>query len=376
MKVRAPVKILVGFLIVVGAVYYGKDLYANISLRKEYPPIAPGTVNLLGVDTRAGYHIVVANRVAQLVMGSSGQFAAPEQREENSEDGTKKRVPIRELLGSLSGDLKALSAFVMKLNDIKEEDFSPVAVVWTMEDLERAMAGDKALQTKLETDLNVKLDGTPLSVVNPNALEAGILIDMPVEIALNEKGKAAGKKLVARLREPYQPRFTQLVHKHYEEKTQTREMVLGYYREEAQRILNGEERPEDIASSLKGRYAAGRRSGYAEAPERILNSVEVIVNDSLMGESQVTKAVNDSGKPLFNLNIDLKGDGRNRLWKYSRGKVGTQLLLVWNGVAVAAPAIEHELSGGQVTITQMEDEEIVNQVAKAIKSSSNGEGNR
>lgn len=372
MKVRAPIKILAGFLIVLGAIYFGRDLYANLSLRKTFPPIKPGKVNLLGIDTRAGYHIVVANRVAHLVLGTSGQFAAPDQRDETADEGTKKRVPIRELLGSLSGDPEALSAFVMKLNDVKDDEFSPVAAVWKMEDIEKAIAGDRSLAAKLEKDLNVKLDGTPLSFANPNALEAGILVDMPVEVSLKSRTGGNPQKIVARFVEPYQPRFSYAVHKHYEEKTPTKEMILGYYREEAQKILDGDVRPEDVSSSLKSRYSANRRASFAEAPERILNSVEVIVNDGLMSESQVSKAVNDSGRSLFNLNIDLKGEGRDRLWKYSRGKVGTQLLLIWNGIAVAAPAIEHELSGGQVTITQMEDEEIVNQVAQAIKSSTNG----
>lgn len=374
MKVSAPYKILAGFLVLIGAVTGGRYLYAEWSLKDvHYPPLAPEEVNIIGVDTSKGYHIVVSNRIAQLALGNRGEFGPDSDRSESSETAAKRRIPIREMLDSIRGDEKALSQFVMKLAEVDQDEFSPVAVRWPAEELQKALDGDKALASKLERDLNIRLDGTPLDVASEAALEGGILIEIPVPIHIQEGPNRPAAKLTARVLEPFKTRFAERVRKHYQDKTPTSQMIAGYYREEAQKVLSGTEVREDVAGALRSRLASDHSAIYAGIPTEILNSIEVIVTSKLMTDAKVTRVGTGDERPTYNLNIDLNEEGRNRLWQFSRGHVGRQLLVVWRGVAVAAPYIEHELSDPRVTITKMEDETIANRTAETIQGASTGD---
>src|SRR6185436_14820256 len=73
---RASTKIVIGFIVLLGLGYLAKTLLDRQALSGFVAiPIAPGTVNLVGVDTRkGGYHIVVANTLAQLVRSPAGAF--------------------------------------------------------------------------------------------------------------------------------------------------------------------------------------------------------------------------------------------------------------------------------------------------------------
>lgn len=351
-----------------GLVYAGRELYAVFSLeQKDLPELTPTAVNLLGVDTSAGYYIVVANRVAQLVLGRRSEFAAPDERDSGMGDtGEKKRVPIRELLEALQGNEESLSRFVMVLNDVNESEFPPDPTVWKSEDLERALDGDEALKMKLEEDLNVKLDGTPLGVIRRTALESGILIESPLAIRVRGHGGRQERVLTARFREPFQPRFCREVYARYSKKDATTAMIAGYYREEANAIADDPQRREDVVASLQHRLDGRRLREYARVPEEVLNSVTVIVGNGQMVRASSRSYRQADGKDYLDLAITLTEEGRQRLWRYSRGRVGSQLLLVCRGVAVAAPRINHELSQSEVTITQLSDRALAERTVETV----------
>ena len=69
---------------------------------------------------------------------------------------------------------------------------------------------------------------------------------------------------------------------------------------------------------------------------------------------------------MFDLSVDVSDEGRRRLWKYSKERVGTQLLLVADGIPIAAPRIQHELAQDSLTITQMEDEVLVRDAVEML----------
>jgi hypothetical protein len=69
---------------------------------------------------------------------------------------------------------------------------------------------------------------------------------------------------------------------------------------------------------------------------------------------------------MHDLTVKLTPEGRDRLWQYSRGRVNSQLLLIVNGIAIAAPRIQHELAQGELTITQMPDEVLVRDAVEII----------
>jgi hypothetical protein len=366
MKIRSGTKIAIGFVVLIAALYVG---YLKITewmiMGEKFDPVTPGRVNIVGIAPGAGYRIVVANSIAQLVQTSS-EFGGNESDEGGATEGAiKKRLPIKELIQTLQGNQEALGRFIGILNDIKEDDTWPtVRVVWKAEDIQKALDGDEALEAKLVQDLNMKLDGTPLSTLRPTSLENGIMVDYPVPVRIERGGKT--ETLVGRIQAPYKPRMMRTVEKSYEDKNVDRAMQAGYYALEAGKVLRGEAAKENVRQSLESMISEQAAKEQADAPERILKFATVVVNDGHIEKAAYDKYDGPDGKPIFNLTIDLNDEGRKRLWQYSMNRIGTQLLLVAEGVAIAAPRIQHQLAQGELTITRMRDEVIVKEAVDLL----------
>src|SRR6185503_6852569 len=85
-KTRSSTKIALAFVAVAAVAYFGYGLVSGWMVnRKVFTPIKPGNVNIVGVDTGAGYYIVVANQIAQLVRGQTGEFQPGSHEEIDSE---------------------------------------------------------------------------------------------------------------------------------------------------------------------------------------------------------------------------------------------------------------------------------------------------
>lgn len=363
---RSSTKIAIAFAALVGGGYVGYDVVSGWMVNRiEFAPIKPGNVNIVGVDTSAGYYIVVANQIAQLVRGQSGEFGPGEHDESASSDAEKKRVPIRELLESLQGDEVALGKLVMTMNDMSDRDFPAYPQVWKAEEIQRAIESDPEALSRLERDLNVKLDGTPLSSVSLSALEEGILLDSPVEV--NLQVGAERKKLVGRVRQQYNPRFCLKVWDAIAERPNlTESVVVGSYRMAAQEVFDKPETKEDVKQSILGRISPERLKRLAQVPERVLDSAQVIVNDDLIERAEYESYKSSDGKPLFNMIVHLTDEGRKRLWQYSKRNANAQLLVTWEGIAIAAPRIKGELALSKVTISQLADEGLVRDAVDSI----------
>jgi hypothetical protein len=365
MKIRSSTKIAAGFVILLG-LGYGAYRYAMAKAieGERFTPVVPGDVNLVGIDPGAGYKIIVANYVAQLVQASDN-FGSGESSDTGPTEGAiKKRIPIKDMLAVLRGDEKSLGPLTMTMNDMKEENLPPVRVTWTAADLRRALDGDKALERKLEQDLNVHLDGTPLDKVRPASLENGIVLDVPVTVKVNLAGNV--KEVVGHVLEPYKPRLVMAVEAHYADKNYTRETQAGYYQMEGQGLLKDAKRRENVRESLADRISPESARRLAEPVERVLRSATVIVNESHIRDASFRTY--DTSDGLRNdLTVEMTDEGRRRLWKYSHDKVGTQILLVADGVAIEAPRIRHELAEGELTITQMRDKTLVQDAVNMIK---------
>lgn len=362
-KTRSSTKIAIAFVVLAAGAYFGYGFISGWMInRKVFPPIKPGNVNIVGVDTGAGYYIVVANQVAQLVRGQAAEFQPGSHEEADAE---KKRVPIRELLQSLQGDEEALGAFVMKMNDISDAEFPAYPRIWKAEDIRKACAGDSALRKKLESDLNVKLDGTPLEHVRTGALEEGILIDSPV--TLEVQVGVDRKKLTGRIQQQYIPVFCRRVWNSIAEKPElTTAMIAGYYRDAAQEIFSGKTAKEDVEKALLGRVDPEHLATYARMPERMLESAMVIVSDDLIESAEYSSYKTGDGKMMFDLVLNLNDEGRQRLWQYSKRNPNAQLLVTWEGIAIAAPRIKGELALSRVTVSQLPDEGLVRDTVEAV----------
>jgi hypothetical protein len=365
MKIRSSTKIGLGFALLAILSLSGYKFYMDLAIRNEHfdPPV-PGKVNLVGIDPGAGYKILVANQMAQLVEANE-DFGGNESDSGGATDGAvKKRIPIREMLEVLRGEEDAVGPFVMTMNDMSENDLPPVAPTWKAEDLEKALESDGPLRKKLVRDLNMKLDGTPLSELRIASLENGIIVDSPVPVRVSIDGKAT--TIVGRVLEAYKPRVMQAAESRYADKPNlTRAMQAGYYQEEASKVLSGDAQKEDIAQSLRSMISETVAKRRAEAAERVLRSATVVVNESHITKAEKHEYDTTDGK-RYNLQIRLTDEGRRRLWKHSHDRVGTQLLLIADGVAIAAPRISHELSQGELTITQMRDRVLVDDAERML----------
>ena len=327
--------------------------------REHFAPLAPGTVNIIGLDKKAGYFIIIENRAAKLVYSGSGGFAAGPMDNPDASSGDKKFVPIKDMLAGLQGNVEGLSHYVERLNEITAADDTPDAPVWKIEDVEKAVNGDAALTAKLVHDLNVNLDGTPIDRVSKSALQNGILIDTPVAMKI-----PGGKSIYARVRRGYSPILMKKVLDRLKDKFYGKEAVAREYAAAAAGIKTGETPKEDVKKSLLQFKSADDLAGF---PQRILDSITTIVNDRQITLASYSTQTTPKGNQ-YTLIINLTDEGRKRLWQFARNHEGDQLLLTVDGVAIAAPFIGHatDLAGGQIEINGMEDESLVQDAVNTI----------
>lgn len=373
-RLRASTKIVIGFAALSLGSYFGYQVYADRAVMGlKFTELAPGSVNLVGIATDRGYQIRVANQMAQLVEGITTDFSgAGRSGDENAVEGTgKRRIPIKEMLGALRGDLKALGQFVAIINEKQEnENWPPERVYWEAADLRKALDGDAELVKKLEYDLNVKLDGTPLPTLRIRSLENGIIVRTPVPIRVRVAGEE--KVLEAMVEEPYLPKLMGNVQRRYENKPNASQTdQIGYYLTESQALLKDPKGKENVRASLETFLSEARAKELAVRPEQILASAKVVVNENLIDDASYSSFDAPNGGKLHNLKIHLNDEGRKRLWQYSRTKVGTQLLLIVDGVAIAAPRISHDLAQSELTITQLPDEVLVREAVQGIQNKQN-----
>lgn len=367
---RKSTQIAVGFFSLVFVGYFG---YAKITdamiMGIKFDELKPAKVNLVGIDTAKGYGIRVANQMAQLIEGVDYDFQSRGAGDESATEGTgKRRIPIREMLDSLKGDEKALGQLVMIMNDKQENDrWPPVRVYWQSADLQKALDGDPVLAKKLEQDLNIKLDGTPLSSLRIASLENGIIVRSPVKVKVRVAGE--DKVLTGTVDQPYRPKLMLEVEKQYAEKPNANQTdQMGYYLTESKKVLDNQSRREDVRKSLMTMISDEQLRPLAERPEQILASAKVVVNENFVSKAFYTSKKGPNGADIHDLTIQLTDEGRKRLWQYSKKKVGTQLLLIVDGIAIAAPQISHELSQGELTITKLPDEVLVREAVDGINN--------
>jgi hypothetical protein len=365
MKLLSSTKIALGFLLLVGLVIGGYRFYNIRAIADaKFSSVKPGKVNVVGLDPGAGYMVLVVNQMAQLVQGE-GDFKSSDNGGEGPTEGAvKKRIPIREMLGAFNGDPKSIGEFVRIMNDIKQDENWPVnAVVWTSEDLERAFNGDKKLAAKLERDINLKLDGTPLSQVRSAALYNGILVDFPVSLTI--KARDETREVVGRMQLPYRPKLLKAVEQDLAGKTVDLPMIAGTYAEAARKQLDDPSLRENVVASIQKLYSEQNLKSLRSAPERVLGSAEVIVNEQhVIGAESREQDAGD--KKRYDIKVRLTDEGRRRLWKYSMDRVGSHVMLIVDGIAVAAPKISHELTQDELTIAGMTDPVLVREAVDAL----------
>jgi hypothetical protein len=376
-KLRASTKIAIGAVVVIVAVPLGYKLVTDrMILGQKFPEIAPGQATLLGIDPGSGYHIIVANDVAALAEGGTDRLQPGDMSGGGSEPDTQRKLPIGPMLDVLQGNEKRLGEFIMSVNKLKAEEADlPLAAVWEAPDIEKAIAGDPKMKQKLETDLAMRLDGTPLDTVqDEKGILNGIVLRIPVPVRVMVAGKE--RRMVGTVIEPYRPRFTEeLENRDFAEQQRlTLDTIKGYYRQAAEKVRSGALKKEDIAAALKAKISPARIQELASAPTEILSKAKIILNENFMESARVVSGAGDSEKPEFNLVMNLTDEGRRRLWQYSKLRKGSQLLFVVNGMAIAAPVVSAEIPQSDVTITNLPDGDIAKDAVETINRYAQGKG--
>lgn len=364
MKLKPAVKIAIAAVAIGGGSYLGYQGYVAARLSKvPMGSVTPGRVALVAIDV-PGYHIIVANRVAQLRKGNpSTDFSAPGS-EDRSDSSESKPVSIRDLLEAIQGDEEALQAFVMKMNEIKEEDLPINRIVWSTKEIERALNGEKALADKLVKDLNVTFDGKPLNSFTLDAIEDGIVVEIEVPLKVNVDGK--DKVLVARVLKPFRSTFAMNVSKQIAElpPNASEDQLRGIYLAEASRVTADPGSQQDVPASLRRLYAPGVIEAYRREPEILLSGTKVIVTDSHIEGASSRLDISMKGQDFYAITIQLSEAGRDRMWKYSHDHTGFQLLLTVDGVGVAAPRIAHDMWSREVTINRIPEKSLVDETVR------------
>lgn len=352
---------------IAGLVWLGVWGFGAASLAGFDPePITPGErLSLIGFSSDQ-YSIRVANRVAHLVKGSTGDVDRASKVE--GDNSNAKRLPIREMLGSLRGDLNDLSAFVSIVNDMDANYLPAIQVRWSEEDVQKALDGDPAMKKKLEDNLNLRLDGRPLDKINVSAIRSGIVIELKVPIVVQVGTER--KTLTATVLQPYKSRFARdLESKLDEQFNPSNEFILGHYTRLADELEAGDREYEEVAKVLAERMSPARKATLAREPEQILQHVKVLVNDSMVTGGSSREYLDEKDEKQYDLTFSLTDEGRKRLWKYSRETEGFELLVVVDGIAIAAPRIGSELAQKHVTVTRLANKDLVDMAITAAEQS-------
>ena len=362
------------FAVVVGAIlalwFGGNELYTRmVILPREYPPLRPGSVSLIGMKV-PGYFIVVSNGIARLMVGEASSFAKPESVDASS----GKTIPMAGLVGTLRGEAEAASELTLALNDIRY-DIQPLEDrVWTRERIEKALAGTGEERTKLEYDLATRIDGQGIERVNWDRLSTGVWLEVEVPIRLPA---GEGLQLMAKVRMPYRTRLANAANSYLQRQLErggldpnlkpSAATISGVYN----LALDDAERAgfEDVAASLRANFGEESLARLAKPVEEVLNAVEVLVTEETIKNAELKSAPSEDGKgEIYSIVLNTNEESRDRLWQYTYKRPGAQLLLVSNGVAIAAPVVRHEIKYSTVEITGISEQKLAEEALRFINA--------
>lgn len=349
--------------VVGGGAYVGYQAYAALTVdNAKFDPVVADDISLVAIESGRGFRVIVANQMAQLADGGAREKSDEYDAESTGDLDNLKRLPIRELILAHSGDQKALSTLISRMNDLDKEDRLPTTrVMWRSEDVQKAIGGDATLRAKLERNLNVKLDGTPLAGLSVNAIENGIVVPVKVPVLFVANGQ--DRSMTAEVLQWFLPTFSQTVMNRYSSEADvTPERIAAYYLEEAKKV----EKPQDVAKSLTQMITKPNQE-WSERTGALLSATHVLMNSTYIKGLTVDERVTESGKKLLDLHLDVSDEGRRRMWQFSRKKDKFQLMLIVNGIAIAAPTVREELSGSTVTISNLPDEDFIRDAVSTIQ---------
>lgn len=374
MKLRPSIKIALGFGLITTAAFYGYSFGTKAMARNiQVPPLRPGKVNLIAISPGQGYRIIVANRVAQIIKGSAEEFEGKGSGEGGAMDANRPKIPMRDFIKSLDGDEEALSKLIIVLGKINVDQLPVVESRWKPDEIERALNGDALLQTKLEREINAKLDGTPLKEVRLSAIESGIVVDCPVEVQVNLDGKKVTK--IASVPMNFRTQVAEEVSKTLEGRgpNVSAAELQGIY---LQSIKAVGEKKEDIRARLTRMINPQTyREQFALEVERLLANATILANETNLRGVGMSSEKTTKDQEIYSIDLTLSPDGQKRLFKASVERSGHQMLFVVDGIAIAAPTIKQQVWLRNISINQLHDGKLVREAVDTMSRVIRGEKN-
>jgi hypothetical protein len=353
-------------LLVIGLWFLVPWAYARIFIAPlQFDRLEPGRLNLIGI-TLVGERIVVSNGVAQLEEGTGHEFSSQTGSIGGIGAPSGTRIPMRGLVGSLQLRPDSVSELVAALNRIDTNEVPPEDAIWTKAAIEKALSGDPVYLRKLERDIGSTLEGAPVEEFRRDVLLSGVYLRVPIPVEVPSSN--GHKTVIGEVTIRYKTRIAQQVASHRLVKDRyeiSNASLAGVYDEIAEQVK--QEGAENVRASLERLISKSRAKELARPAELLLQRVLVLVNENQITDASISSQVTSEGEQRYTVDFDLTQEGKKRLWQYTHLHPGCQLLLVFDGAAIAAPVVQHEMKYSTVSITNIIDGTTAEEAVKYIK---------
>lgn len=357
-----------GFVLLLFGLYFGYRwvLFEVMVGGKVFPPLSPKNVSLIGIRL-AGERIIVSNGIAQLAVDEGGGF---EQRQDQGEPvgAAGAKIPIGGLTAALQYKPEGLEELVMALNRIEQQILPDAEATWDAADIRRALDGDERLRLKLERDLNTTLEGQPSDLISKARTFSGIWIRLPMSARVPAP---EGHRVVEfEVTLPFSTYLVQRVRAHPQvrEKFDVDLRTLALVYEE---VWGSMQDGTQLAprKALADFIDASRVAGLVAPAEKLLSRVTVLLTDDQIKDASLKEfPTGDPDVKSYTINLELSREGRDRLWQYTRRNPRSQLLLVVEGVAIAAPVVQHEMMYYTAAISNIQEEDLAKNAVEVIRN--------
>jgi hypothetical protein len=103
--------------------------------------------------------------------------------------------------------------------------------------------------------------------------------------------------------------------------------------------------------------------------QKVLGEVEVLVTEETIVGAEMEAVPREDGKgDFYSILLRVAQESRDRLWQSTYRHPASQLLLVSNGVAIAAPVVRHEIKYSTVEITGIAEQQLAEEALAFIEA--------
>jgi hypothetical protein len=125
-------------------------------------------------------------------------------------------------------------------------------------------------------------------------------------------------------------------------------------------------RPESLQKTVFGAIKAAKSSAELQKVEFLAQRCMIIANQSMIAKAEMEED-KENKDITYNLKLSLKGEGGDRLWKFS-AQGGQNLLVVSDDVPIASATIGTQLNGAELVIKQITDKALVSHAVEILQT--------